>query len=383
MTQFTILTLNTWGAPYAPQRHQRFKAIADALNQKQPDIVQLQEVFMTAERNRLVADLRETYPHHYYFPSAQVGSGLLTLSKFPIVDAHFHRFRMGGKIERLEQGDFYAGKGIGLTRLQTPSGIVDVYNAHAHAQYEHYDDNEYAVYTQTNLFEAARLINVLSQQNPVILCGDLNTRPRQTGYRLICQVAALDDAYVMQHDEHPITFSPANPYVESPPQCLDYILFRAGSSGKLTAERCELALTERIQADGATAYADHYAVEATFQLDNAAGELPVYNAAAAIECLSDLEERISDTLTELTQDKNHHNEHALIGIAAAFDTLVFGGLLTRIFGKWGYGLRLFALMSSLFYAAYHSGSSFLSLNAREQTLFALQQEVRLERQKHE
>lgn len=382
MTHFTVLTLNAWGAPYARQRHQRYKALAGALKQKQPDVVLLQEVFMTAERKRLIADLRDTYPHHYYFPSAQVGSGLLTLSKFPIVDAYFHRFRMGGKIERLEQGDFYAGKGIGMTRLQTPSGIVDVYNAHAHAQYEHYDDNEYAVYTQTNLFEAARLVNSLSKDNPVILCGDLNTRPGQTGYSLIRQVAALTDAYMLLHDERPITFSPANPYVQSPPQCLDYILIRSGSS-KLIVEECELALTERIQVDGATAYADHYAVEAKMCLDDTQGEAPVYNSAAAIECLNDLDERIAATFNEVARDKNHHNEHAFIGVAAAFDTLAFGGLLTRIFGKWGHSLRLFALVGSLVYAAYHSGSSFLSLNAREQTLLALQQEVRLERQKHE
>src|SRR5690606_3187198 len=193
-----------------------------------------------------------TWQHFHYFPSALVGSGLLTMSKYPITDAHFHKFRMQGKPEDILHGDYYAGKGVGLTRIDTPQGLIDVYNCHTHAQYNPDNDNEYALYTETNLYEVARFIDSHSGASPVILCGDLNTRPNQEGYKIITQLGALVDTFHELHIQHPITSAKDNPYTQSDNQCLDYVLVRNAS-----VQSIDLVMTENLSGD-ILAYSDHY-----------------------------------------------------------------------------------------------------------------------------
>src|SRR5688500_12922252 len=106
-----ILTLNIWGVPYAKHRLARLKLIADKVLELSPDILCFQEVYLPRCPKILIDQLKVQYPYSHHFSSGLVGSGLLTLSKYPIVDAAFHRFRMGGKPLRLEHGDYYAGKG--------------------------------------------------------------------------------------------------------------------------------------------------------------------------------------------------------------------------------------------------------------------------------
>ncbi len=49
----------------------------------------------------------------------------------------FHQFSVGGPPEAVWQGDWIAGKGIGLACLDTPQGRVHVYNTHTCANYGH------------------------------------------------------------------------------------------------------------------------------------------------------------------------------------------------------------------------------------------------------
>src|SRR5690606_11224595 len=123
-----ILTLNIWGAPYAKHRSARITAISQEIKRLSPDILLFQEAYLPDNRKDLIENLHATWQHFHYFPSALVGSGLLTMSKYPITDAHFHKFRMQGKPEDILHGDYYAGKGVGLTRIDTPQGLIDVYN---------------------------------------------------------------------------------------------------------------------------------------------------------------------------------------------------------------------------------------------------------------
>ena len=44
---------------------------------------------------------------------------------------------MGGSPEAVWQGDWIAGKGVGLVCLDTPSGHVQVFNTHTCANYGH------------------------------------------------------------------------------------------------------------------------------------------------------------------------------------------------------------------------------------------------------
>ncbi|MEL6525204.1 MAG: endonuclease/exonuclease/phosphatase family protein, partial [Chloroflexota bacterium] len=124
-----VLSLNVWGAPYAKHRQARMQAIVAYIEVLKPDVVLFQEAYLAPDRAILMDGLKSILPHQHYFPSGLVGSGLLTVSAYPIVNTAFQAFSMQGKPEDITRGDYYARKGIALTRLDTPDGILDVYGS--------------------------------------------------------------------------------------------------------------------------------------------------------------------------------------------------------------------------------------------------------------
>lgn len=65
-----------------------------------------------------------------YF-SGVFGSGLLVLSRFPIVSALFHTWSVNGYFHRIQHADWYGGKGVGLCRIRIGTDqYVHLYNAH-------------------------------------------------------------------------------------------------------------------------------------------------------------------------------------------------------------------------------------------------------------
>ena len=59
------------------------------------------------------------------------GSGLCVFSKHPIIDSLVHSYRLNGQPYRLEHGDWYCGKAVGLVKLLVEPGmVVAVYNSH-------------------------------------------------------------------------------------------------------------------------------------------------------------------------------------------------------------------------------------------------------------
>ena len=44
--------------------------------------------------------------------------------------AHSHQFTLTGGVRDIADGEVFAGKGILLTRLKTPEGVVAFYNTH-------------------------------------------------------------------------------------------------------------------------------------------------------------------------------------------------------------------------------------------------------------
>ncbi len=127
-----VLSFNTWGVPFfSRDRAARIRAIGRAIAAMDVDVIGLQEVFSAGDRKLLVeAAGRGGLVHSHYFQSGLMGSGLLTLSRYPIVDRSFLRFRLNGRPQDLVRVDYYAGKGVGRVRVLTPEGPVDVYNAH-------------------------------------------------------------------------------------------------------------------------------------------------------------------------------------------------------------------------------------------------------------
>jgi sphingomyelin phosphodiesterase 2 len=319
-----ILSLNIWGLGFhlSQDREQRVRALGDAIHRLQADLIGFQEVWVEADQKYLVRQAAAAGLHYsHYFRSGVAGSGLLTLSRFPIVETAFHAYRLKGRADTLE-GDFYAGKGIGLTRIQTPQGIIDFYNTHAVAQYAPDYQDQYAGSRTANMYEAATFINAHSPFNPVIAVGDFNVSPHQPGYRLICTLANLTDCYEALHpDDASITFSLDNPYNRHyrEPERIDYICIRNSHDLALRPLSTEITLKHQPEYPYKP-YSDHYAMQAELTIEKASDPPP----APSEDTLRELLEGLAGELQiALDQAFRRREQHRFLGL------LAFGiGLLT-------------------------------------------------------
>lgn len=113
-------------------RAERMAGIAAALVAARPDVVCLQEGLVAGDVAIVANALRGIgIEHAIDYPSGTVGSGLWTLSRFPIREAFFRRYSKNGAMLDTAGGDWWAGKGVGLARLEVaPGELLDIYNTH-------------------------------------------------------------------------------------------------------------------------------------------------------------------------------------------------------------------------------------------------------------
>jgi endonuclease/exonuclease/phosphatase family metal-dependent hydrolase len=172
-----IVTFNIAdGYLFTTNRPERMRAIGALLTKLDPDIVGIQESFVEKDRRLLFKALeRSRLRFHADYPAATVGNGLLTLSAYPIVETVFHRFQNNNPWYKLHQGDWWAGKGVGLARIRLPSGSrFDFYNTHAQAERDDVANREVR-YLQMG--ELAAFVNkTRTSTNPAFVVGDFNTR---------------------------------------------------------------------------------------------------------------------------------------------------------------------------------------------------------------
>ena len=189
-----VLSYNVHGLYLASRdRAPRMRAIGALLRELSPDLVALQEAFVASDRRILVDELAGTeLAHSAYFPSGLVGSGLFVLSKAPIRTTRFMPFTHNGSRWKPWEGDWYAGKGVALARIEGQAGPIDLFDTHAIAGYGGgLDGNEGARCTQmvelVDFVRASALPGV-----PAIVAGDLNTRLEERPYRIACAVGGLE-----------------------------------------------------------------------------------------------------------------------------------------------------------------------------------------------
>ena len=95
------------------------------------DVLALQELWMADDYSRLKIALSSAFPYSHYFKSGVVGSGLAVFSRWPIEEVWWHVYTIQGRPERIFDGDWYAGKGIGACRIKHPvAGTIDVFDTH-------------------------------------------------------------------------------------------------------------------------------------------------------------------------------------------------------------------------------------------------------------
>jgi len=176
--ELRLVTFNVQDVPFCSgDRTGRMKAIASALIALSPDVVGFQEVWMAADRRLLAEELAKGgLPHHWYAASGLGGSGLLTVSRHPIVRRGFMRFRQSVPwYVDFSRPDWWGAKGISFTTVDCGAlGHVDFFNTHLQAPYR---DRPWVGVRVSQLADAASFIGGVHRSSlPCALCGDFNTR---------------------------------------------------------------------------------------------------------------------------------------------------------------------------------------------------------------
>jgi len=191
----TVVTFNIQDLPViAKYKHyeQRMRAIAVTLANHDPDVVGFQEAFTSKHRQILIEELRANTRLRYfqYYGSGWAGSGLLTASAYPIVESHFHRYEDSNAWYVIWEGDWWAGKGVSLDRLDLGDGAyLDFYNTHAQAGYGRAANAEVR-YGQMRA--AADFVNRSRMPgSPAFFVGDVNCRRGAPDYERLVTDANL------------------------------------------------------------------------------------------------------------------------------------------------------------------------------------------------
>lgn len=234
--ELSILTLNVWGIPYiSKDRDVRINAIGDQLATGKYDMVSLQEVWSENDYQTLKKQTELVLPFAHYFYSGVVGSGLCVLSKWPILSAFYHQWSVNGYVHRIQHGDWFGGKGVGMCKINVNGKLIHFYTAHLHAEYDRKFD-DYMAHRVIQAFDTAQFIeNTRGSSILQILAGDLNTEPGDLAYRVLLTTSQLNDAYKEQNDLDGTNECAKNYYTAlnvaktSPKgKRIDYILHRPG-----------------------------------------------------------------------------------------------------------------------------------------------------------
>lgn len=265
------LTLNVWGLPFGLTRHHdaRMQAIGEGFGRWQADVIALQEVWTEDAREILAAAGRRAgYPALWHREAAFGGSGLMVLSRLPIVSQHFTRYRLAGLPQRPFHGDYYSGKGFVSLELATALGPVHLVDTHLHANYSGPEErDEYRGIRASQAIELAAAAR--SIRGPVFALGDFNTREGEVPYAILRDIGGLRDVAASLDRRQATCLSP-HPYrpTRAGEARIDLILARGGGGLAVRDISIERVFDEPLDFEGQPgAYSDHAGVLATLELE--------------------------------------------------------------------------------------------------------------------
>ena len=258
--ELNILTLNVWGlpGPLVEARTERLERLGAQLNAY--DVVTLQETFSND-----IEVLKQTTGFAYHSRNDnssfyRLGSGLYTLSKYPIIKTDAMSFG------RCTVADCLARKGVYFTRIDHPKiGPIDIYTTHYQAE-----DKETS--REIRIEENNRVLQEIVHRNrseyPVVITGDFNFIPDQAEYLdLMARLPLVDSFRQLHPDQAGYTSHPDNPYkadkVGKSPKRLDYIFYLPKDN--VNYELLESTVTLDSPVDGYV-LSDHYGVEAKIRI---------------------------------------------------------------------------------------------------------------------
>jgi exonuclease III len=171
-TYNTHLFLNTAGG-FAPEYEdeERLNKLIWQLLKSQSDIVSLNEVWADSSKEKLVKGLVSKFPYSYYPKTKEspikLGSGLLVLSKFKIIDPSFTQFT------DLVGSDDWSQKGFIWVKLMIDSS-TPIYFIATHTQSGESTAEVNARWSNFKQIFAAINASGIVDNTPLFVAGDLN-----------------------------------------------------------------------------------------------------------------------------------------------------------------------------------------------------------------
>lgn len=174
------------GFDWSEDIDERFAAMEERLSTNTPmlDVVLLQEAWKDMARHKLLAHpgVMRNFPYRVDITEQPGGSGLVILSRLPIEQAFFHRFKTQGECLKIWEGDCISGKGVLAARLSLGDHSIWIGNTHLIACYTQESEPKTVCdqqdpngdYRWQQVFEARRTIEGLVGEQPAIFGGDFN-----------------------------------------------------------------------------------------------------------------------------------------------------------------------------------------------------------------
>lgn len=168
-----------------------------------------------------------------------------------------------------------ANKGVGLLRVETPAGQVDMYLTHLIANYNHLGapgpGDRYLPHRTGQSYELAQFIAATTRNDLVLVCGDFNSPSDDLVLRIPRVTLQLRDAYTDRNATEGLTFATVdNKYSHGEhPMRMDYILYKVAAS-EAQEPRWHLVKSDVFKgfftdANGdKTPLSDHFGVKAEF-----------------------------------------------------------------------------------------------------------------------
>ena len=66
----------------------------------------------------------------FYLCSGTIGSGVCVFSKLVIEDSFYHLFPLNGYFHKIQHGDWFGGKGLGMCRVSIQGISINIYCTH-------------------------------------------------------------------------------------------------------------------------------------------------------------------------------------------------------------------------------------------------------------
>ncbi len=245
-----ILTLNTWQkcGPWV----KRWKVLFDGIAEYQPDVLAFQELFDVAWRDTVAK--RAGYP--YFADPAPTSSGLVVLSRFPILQSELYALSTESPLEDYRRYLLWA-------EIALEERTLHVFNSHLSW---HPDDEA------TRKAQVRELWRRMSEKkgSHKLLMGDMNATPDSNEIRWLLTESDLVDTFAAKNPaDSGITWHTKNGYTsQQRPHTLDRridYIFCAGDDLVRSLSSCEVVF-DRPDETGTFA-SDHYGVLAEFFLN--------------------------------------------------------------------------------------------------------------------